>query len=232
MGFLVENKFFVFCLIVVIFVISIIIFKSTTTPSVEEFIEIYWELSMAENLVKTTYIPCNADCSVSEIYRVGNIQLNKKDYSLTIFDSETPMKYDSLCIDFNQDGFYCDEGEGPLKERYTFSIGTNFFNVLSLKEDKAVIAHYPKDLTVEDFTIGFVIESHYTDPVYLDVNLLVNETLKKSEKLSVQPKQKIIRNFPVSLSKDGLYKIKVSLFVTPSDEEVFIDFLVNKESSQ
>lgn len=232
MKFLVENKFFYFCLIAVIIVIAIIIFISKITPSAEEFIEVYWELSIAEDLVEITRIPCKTDCSVSEIYRVGNIHLKNKNYNLAIFDSEIPLEYDSLCIDFNQDGIYCDEGEGPMKEYYTFAIDTDFFNIVNVKKDRVVIAHYPKDLTVENFTIGFVIESHYTNTVYLDVNLLVNETLKISKKLSIEPKQKIIRNYEVSLPEDGLYKIKVSLFVVLSDEEVFIDFWVNKKSNQ
>jgi len=227
-----ENILFYFCSILVIFVIFVIIFISSITPSAEEFIEVYWEISVVENLVNKTQITCNLEnCSRSGIYRIGNIHLNNIDYNLAIFDSEVPIKYDSLCVDLNQDGVYCDEGEGPMKERYTFSIGTDFFSILNLNEDKVIIAHFPKDLTVQTFTIGFIIESHYNQTVNLNVNLLVNETMKKSEKLSIEPKQKTIQNFTVSLPEDGLYKIKVSVFVLPNDEEIFIDFWVNKNSS-
>jgi len=232
MNFSAENKLFYFCLIVSIFVIVIIIFKSTITPSAEEFLEVYWEPSIAEDLVNKTQIPCNsAECSKSGIYRVGDIHLKNTDYDLIVFDSEKPMIYDSLCIDLNQNGIYCDDNEGPMKQHYTFSIDTDFFNILGLNEDKVIIAHYPKDLTEENFTIGFIIESHYNNPVNLDVNLFVNETLEKSENLSIEPKQKVSKNFAVVLSEDGLHKIKVSVFVLPSNEEIFIDFWVNKNSS-
>lgn len=232
MKFPVENKLFFFCLIAVIFVIVVIIFISAITPSSEEFIEVYWELYSTENLMKKTHVSCNAEkCSKSGVYRVGSIRLNDVDYGFVLFDTETPFYYASLCVDFNQNEIYCDEGEGPMNIDSTFSIDTKFFSVLNLEEDRVAIAHFPKDLTVQDFTVGFIIESHYTDTVNLDINLLVNETLKESKKLLMGPGQKIIQDFTVSLSEDGLYKIKVSVFVLPGDEEVFIDFWVNKNSS-
>ncbi len=233
MEFLIENKFFFFCLTAAIFVIAIIIFVSTITPSAEQFIEVYWELFNVENLFDKSYVPCNLkNCSMSGIYKIGNFHFNDTDYGLVVIDPESPNRYDSICIDFNQDESYCDEGEGPMKELYTFSIGNDFFSIFNLRKDRVIIAHSPKDITTQKFKIGFVIESHYKNPVNLDVNLLVNETLKQAKNLSLDPGQKTIQTFTVTLPEDGLYKIKISVIVLPTEEEIFIDFLVNKYSSQ
>ena len=225
-----NHGIFLFLLVFSFIILSIIIYISETSPSKEEFVEVYWQMFKAKNLDYADDVNCKIFfCSKSEIYKIGGINLNGKNFGIVLTDLEEADEYNFLCIDFNDDDVYCDDGEGPFRERESFLIDSNAFNVLDIRGDDIVIAHYPKEIYEQNFTVGFVIKSYYSHSEDFDISLFVNESLENSMTLELQPEEETISQFEVSLPSEGLFKVKVSVSPLTTDEKANIDFWVEKK---
>jgi len=165
---------------------------------------------------------------LSGIYRIGNVEINWIDYSVIIIDSYEAGVYYNLCIDIDNDEIYCEEVEGPFGFRDTFFIESNVFNINTFYGDNIIIAHYPSITENENFTVGFIVKSYYQKNLDFNVSLYINETLEKSEILSMKPGEEIVLKYPVSLPEAGLFKVKISVSPVSAKEEAHIDFWVNK----
>jgi hypothetical protein len=223
-----DNRFFFLCLISIFIVLIIIIYVSVTSSPKEEFVEIYWQVFEIKNLENTIKVNCLGACTLSGVYRIGDVEINGITYSVIIIDPYEAGVYSNLCIDTDNDEIYCEGGEGPFEFQGTFFIGPNAFNVMNFYEDNVIIAHYPKLTENEKNTVGFALKSYYKKTTDFNVSLHVNESLKKSEILAINPQEEIILKYIVSLPEVGLSKIKISVSPVSTKEEAYIDFWVNR----
>lgn len=225
-----NQTVFFFLLVFILVVIGIIVYISATSPSKEEFVEVYWQQNGVKNLRYTYDGNCKIlNCSKSGIFKIGNVNLYKKIFGIIITDLEKSGEYDALCIDFNDDGIFCDYGEGPFRERDSFLIDSDAFSVLSLTEKNIIFVHYPREVYVQNFTIGFVINSHYSDVKYFNVSLFINESLENSKTLKIESNKQVLSHFEVSLPSKGLFKVEVSVSPLKTDEKAIIDFWVERK---
>jgi hypothetical protein len=223
-----QDRLFFFLLVFTFVILSIIIYISITSPSKEEFVEVYWQVFRANEFNSKTDVNCKLfNCSKSRTYKIGNIDLNGKIFGIVLIDREKAGDYNSLCIDSNNDNVYCDDEEGPFGERGSFSIDSGAFNVIAFKENDIVIAHYPKEVHTQNFTIGFVIKSHYFHTGDFNISLFVNESLENSNTLKLGSKEETLSKFEVSLPSEGLFKVKVFVSPVETNEKANIDFWVN-----
>lgn len=224
-----NDKIFYLSLAFSLLILSVIAYVSVTSPTKEEFVEVYWKVSKVENMIDTENIECKlVNCSMSGVYKFGRVNLNDKNYDIIKIDPGGPGDYYSLCIDFNENQEYCDIEEGPFPYRDTFFIDSHAFNILSLVDD-IVIAHYPKEVKDQNFTAGFVIKSYYSKTMDFDVGLYVNETLQKDKILTIQKNQEVTSYFDVELPTEGMFKVKVVVSPLTIEKEAYIDFWVKRE---
>jgi len=225
-----NQTVFFFLLMFIIVVIGIIVYISATSSSKEEFVEVYWQVNSVKNLRYTRDLNCKiVNCSKSGIYKIGSISLNEKIFSVILIDLDRPGEYYHSCIDFNNDGVYCDYREGPFRERDSFLIDKDAFSVLSIRENNIVIDHHPKEVYDQNFTVGFVIKSHYFDTESFNISLFVNESLEKSKIVKLKPEGEVLSHFEVSLPTKGLFKVEVSVSPLKTDEKAIIDFWVERK---
>lgn len=220
----ISQEFFLLGLTIAI--LAIMIFISSTSPSKEEFIELHW------SIFKISFIPKNQvtcvlrPCSISGDYKFGNLDLNGKTYGIILIDLENPRRYDNMCIDMNRNDVFCEQNEGPFIEGSSFLIESKSFNIISFEENNFAIANYPKIVNSSNFTVGFVIRSFYHRNMNFNLSMFVNETLEKSEVISLVPKQELTMNYSVSLKGEGLNKILIVANSSEGNQQSAIDFWV------
>ena len=224
-----NNKIFYSSLILTLIILSLIIYVSSVQPSKEEFVEIYWQVSRSDDLISTDRVDCRIEgCSQSGTYYTGSIDLSGMNFGLITTDLYEFEDYGYTCIDFNDNDTFCEETEGPFVEGDTFFIDNNGFNIFSISDKNIVVAHYPKKVSQENFTVGFVVKSVYHKPLDIDIKLLVetNETETKIQNL--KPNEEIVSSFNVKLPAKGLYKVKVVISSATIDRENEIYFWVER----
>jgi len=226
-----NDKIFFFCIFLLLFVVIIIIYLSITLPSKEQFVELYWKVSELKDITNKTDVNCSMiNCSLSVIYRVGTIDLANKSYGGMITDPRKKGMYDSVCIDFNQNGIFCEKNEGPFKIGDSFMINSSSFNIMNSKNDQIFIADYPKETNVSNFTVGFVIKSDYYEIKNFTMGLFLNDTLQNSEIVTVEPNQAITNHYVIHLPENGLYRIRIAVLPLTMKENTYIEFWVKKFS--
>jgi len=222
-----NDKIFYSSLIFSLIILSLIIYVSSTQSSKEEFIELYWQVFISEDLNGTNMVDCIIEnCSKSGIYKIGSINLSGINFRTIVTDLDELNEYKYTCIDFNNNDIHCEESEGPLKERDTFFVSNNGFNIFLVSEKNVIISHYPKIVSQQNFTIGFVVKSHYHSALDLNIILSVDSNLSKTRILTLKPNEEIISSFNVTLPTKGLHKVKITTMTTEGENE--IDFWVNR----
>lgn len=216
----------IFLLLLTIVVIAAVIYISATSPSKEEFIELHWKIYKV-NFSHKAQVNCKLNpCSISGVYNFGNVTFDKKNYKIVLVDLWKDRLYDAMCIDINDNNVFCEKGEGPFRERNSFLIDSNSFNIISLEEKNFAIANYPRAVNVSNFTVGFVVKSFHSKNMDFNVSMFVNETMKKSEVLTLTPGQELDLEYPVFLQKEGLYKVGITVTSLATDQQALIDFWV------
>lgn len=205
----VKDKRFYLYLFLFIGVLSVLIYLSSSFTSKEEFVELYWTTSKVENLKEVAQVSCEIEnCSLSHIYKTGEVELNNKSLSILVTDLDESGKYDAFCIDTNNDEKYCSSGEGPFRYYETFFVGSSPFNSLDFEERQIVFVNYPNYVFVKNFTVSFIAKSFYLESSYFDIDVSVNGSLQYNEAVVLEPKQEIVRQVNISLPSKGLYKVE------------------------
>lgn len=205
----VKDKKFYLYLFLFIGVLSVLIYLSSSFTSKEEFVELHWATSKVGNLKEVSQVSCEIEnCSLSHIYKIGKVELNNKSLSILVTDLNESGKYDAFCIDMNNDGKYCSNGEGPFRYYETFFVGSSPFNSLDFEERQIVFANYPKYVFVNNFTVSFIAKSFYLESSSFDINVSVNGSLQYNEAVVLEPKQEIARQVNISLPGKGLYRVE------------------------
>jgi len=224
-----NDKTFYSSLILTLIILSLIIYISYSQPSKEEFVEIHWQIFRSDDLTSTDRVDCMIEsCSISELYAIGNIDLDGTNYRIITTDLIEFNEYDYACIDFNNNGIFCEESEGPFEERDTFLIDDNGFNIFSISNKNVVVTHYPKNVSQEDFTVGFVVKSFYHKPADIEITLSVETNEAETRIRTLNPNEEIISKFNVTLPTVGLYKVKISTTPKTINKENEIYFLVER----
>jgi len=228
---IVKDKKFYLYLVLFIVILSVLIYLSASFKSKEEFVELYWTTSKVENLKEVSQVSCEIEnCSVSHIYKIGELELNDKNLSIMITDLNESGKYDAFCIDANNDGKYCSSGEGPFRYYETFFVGSSPFSSLEFGEKQIVFVNYPNYVSVKKFTVSFIAKSFYLESSYFDINVSVNNYLQYNETVKLEPKQEILRQINISVPSKGLYRVEAVIKPTYASGPLStIDFLVNRE---
>lgn len=227
-----DGKIFLFCSLSLLFAMAVIIYTSISLPSEEEFVELYWKAAELTGLKEETDVNCAIDdCSLSGFYKLGSVNLLDNYYNAIITDLNAEDVYDSICIDFNKNGVYCEKSEGPFAKGDSFGIGSNLnlFSVVLSKSDKFYIFNFPKRTNASNFTVGFSAKSNYKEAKNLNLALFVNETMQYSESLPIEPQQEISKYYPVRLPSAGLYKVKIEVLPLTVEDRTYIEFWVEKE---
>lgn len=224
-----NDKIFFSSLILTLIILSVIIYISSVQPSKEEFIEVHWQILRSGDLTGTDSVVCKIEnCSKSGIYKIGNIDLDGMNFGLITIDSDKSNKYNYTCIDFNKNGIYCEEDEGPFKERDTFLINNNGFNFFSISDKNVVVAYYPKTVDQENFTVGFVLKSHYKRTLDIKTTMSVDNNEPQSKIQTLKADEEIISTFNVTLSTVGLHEVKISTTPTTIDMRNEIYFWIER----
>jgi len=223
-----DNSLY-FLLAITFVVLVAMVYVSATLPMKEEFVEIYWKIIKIETLMDIKEVNCLIDpCSLSGVYKFGELELNNKTFNVLVNDLIEAERYDTICIDWNHDDIYCDLDEGPYGTRESFILDSDGYNVILFKEAKVYITNYPKEVNVSNFTIGYVIKSYYSSTSDFKLNLFVNDTLEKTETLTINPNQEVTLKTKIILPTKALYKVKISISKLNTDQEAYIDFWVRK----
>jgi hypothetical protein len=217
-------------LFLTIVILGIVVYVSATSPSKEEFTELYWKIFKVDFLQKAQVVCALKPCSISGFYDFGNITLDNKNYRIVLVDLDTAWQYSAMCIDINQNNVFCEKGEGPFRERDSFLIGSDSFTIISSNEKNFAIANYPRRVNVNNFTVGYVVKSYYRKTQDFNVSLFVNETLKESKILTISPQQEIVSQFNVFLPSKGLFRVKIDVTPSTTSQKSYIDFWVNASS--
>jgi hypothetical protein len=165
---------------------------------------------------------------MSGIYKIGNINLDGMNFNLITTDLNKSNEYVSTCIDFNKNGTYCEKTEGPFRERDTFLIDNDSFNFFWVSDKNVIVAHYPKRVSQENFTIGFVMKSHYSRTIDTKITLFVDTNQTRSKIQTLKPNEEIISKFDVTLPTLGPHKVKISTTPTTINKENEIYFWVER----
>lgn len=227
---IVKDKKFYLYLFLFIGVLSVLIYLSASFTSKEEFVELYWTTSKVENLKEVSQVSCEIEnCSLSHIYKIGELEVNDKNLSILITDLNESGEYDAFCIDANNDGKYCSSGEGPFRYYETFFVGSSPFSSLDFGEKQIVFVNYPRYVSVQNFTVSFIAKSFYLESSYFDINVSVNSSLQYNKTVMLEPKQEILSQVNISLPSNGLYKVEVLVKPTYASGPLStIDFWVNR----
>jgi hypothetical protein len=227
--FQIKDKNFLLLMILTIAVLTVIVYVSATSPSKEEFIEIYWKISKIENLTVTSKAICKMNnCSISGISKIGDVELAGGKLKTIIMDMKEAKKYDYFCIDINHDSIYCEESEGPFRYNDSFLVDENGFNAIKVDENDLIVINYPNEVNVSSFKVGFVAKSYYKKVVDLNVSLFMNDTLKNSKTMKLYPQQETLEYFPVDLPEKGQFKIRIASLPLTLDQRLYIDFWVKR----
>ncbi len=83
--------------------------------------------------------------------------------------------------------------------------------------------NYPKNVSQQNFTVDFVIKSHYAEAQDFDVTLSVDSNLTETKIFNLKPNEELVSSFNVTLTTEGSYKIEivVSSLMTQEKNEIY-----------
>jgi hypothetical protein len=210
-------------------VMCVSILFSINLPSREEYVEMYWSLSQVEGIRNVTQANCtipptfqkvaSSICSLSGINEVGNVNLAGRRYGILIMDLEKAGYYDSFCIDLNNNMRYCDSGEGPFMYYETFFLGSSAFKSLYFNQTRFVFANYPRYVFDQNFTVSFVVNSHYSRRLNFNVSVFANQTILFSKAMELLPNKPVLLNVSMLLPKVGLFNVRANARPKGSEDE-------------
>jgi len=87
---------------------------------------------------------------------------------------------------------------------------------------------YPKNVSQQDFTVGFVIKSYYARTLDFDVTLSVDSDQTETKIVTLKPNEEIISRFNVTLPTEGLHNVKITTTPTTIEKENEIEFWVER----
>ncbi|MBD3155594.1 MAG: hypothetical protein GF368_02975 [Candidatus Aenigmarchaeota archaeon] len=174
-------------LILLFFIVLSYISVSPSLP--RGFVDVYWEFINVENPWPTDTALCkDMKCSLSGISKIREIQIGHSNYDILFMDINQPEKYDSICVDVNDNDIYCEHAEGPFSPSETFLIGGSTYSYRFLGEESIVIFFYPQKLIGRTvFTISYNIKSYYLDAKKYDVVLTVNNNIVSKQEIFLRP---------------------------------------------
>jgi amino acid transporter len=225
-----DKLFFYLHLFLLIAIVFVLIYLSIITPSREEYVELYWKTTEVKNIQNYSDIECEIEnCSLSGIYKVGDLTLNNEYYKIMITDLDESGEYDAFCIDLDRDDKYCENVEGPYRYYETFFIDSSAFSSLYFDENQIIFINYPDYVYIENFTVSFVVKSLYSTNLNFNIRVLVNDTLQHDELLELYPGEEILKKVNISLPTENRYKVKVVVSSEVYDEGAYIDFWVDRK---
>ena len=87
---------------------------------------------------------------------------------------------------------------------------------------------YPKNVSQNDFTVDFVIKSHYAKTQDFDINLSVDSNHNEIKTLTLKPNEEIVSSFNVTLTTQGLHKVEIITSLPTTQEKNEIYFWVDR----
>lgn len=221
-------------------VMCISILFSIRLPSKEEYVEMYWSLSQVEGIRNVTQVNCTIPptfqkvaanrCSLSGIHEVGSVNLAGRGYGILIMDLGKAGYYDSFCIDLNGNMNYCDSGEGPFMYYETFFLDSSAFKSLYFNQSRYVFANYPRYVFDQNFTVSFVVNSHYSRKLNFNVSVFANQTIMFSKAMELLPGKPVLLNVSMTLPKVGLFNVRANARPKGSEDEgATIDFWADRQ---
>jgi len=87
---------------------------------------------------------------------------------------------------------------------------------------------YPKNVSQNNFTVDFVIKSHYAKTQDFNITLSVDSNQSETKIITLKPNEKIVSNFNVTLTTEGLHKVKIITSLLSTQEKNEIYFWVKK----
>jgi hypothetical protein len=222
-----KDRLFYINLILVLFVISNLIYLSILAPANEEFTELSWRLWKIDDLTIANKVDCNMErCTLSGFSKVSKFNLGSNEYSILFMDLNSPEKYDSICIDVNRNGTYCDAWEGPFWPSSSFFIDGEAFNFRLLTNDSILILNYPNTVRNESFSVSYNIKSYYSKTTDYDLYLVINGTAYSKRQIALEPNESMTVNENVTLPGNGTYKVEVYAYPDSTSDGVSISFFV------
>lgn len=211
----IDMVFYVNLTLILIFFIALSYIS--VNPSLPRgFADVYWEFINVENPWPTDTVLCkDMKCSLSGINKVKEIQIGYSNYDILFMDINQPEKYDSICVDVNDNDIYCEYAEGPFSPSETFLIGESTYSYRFLGEESIVIFFYPQKLAGRTvFTVSYSIKSYYLDAKKYDVVLTVNNNIVSKQEIFLRPlERRMIQEEITILPIQREHKIEV--IVTP-----------------
>ena len=225
-----PNKTFYLNLSLILAFFLIFVYLSFNSSSNEGFIELYWDFTKVEHHYTQPDLECfNMTCSLSGTNKVQITRIDQDWYNILFLDINYPGKYDSICIDFNHNNLYCEDGEGPIWPPLGFMIGNKTYSY-NLIEDGIIIFSHPKRVVnTTDFVVSYVTESHYTDLMEFDVTVKVDDYVLSREEMVLEPGERLLVEQEVSISEEKRQH-KVEIIISPKripDQSAKINFFVN-----
>jgi len=223
-----NDKIFYSSLIITFIVLSLIIYISYVQPSKEEFAEVYWQVFKSEDLTAASQVNCSlVNCSKSGFHK-GTINLNGKNFGIITTDLDKLLEYKYTCIDFNNNNTYCEKTEGPFKNLDSFFIGNDGYSILEVLYNNVFVIHYPKNVTQQNFIVGFVVKSHYAKTMEFRATLVIDSTQVESKIITLNPNEEAVSNFNIILPTKGSHKVQIIISSLEQKSENEIGFFVNR----
>lgn len=223
-----TDKTFYLNLVLIVVFFSLLIYLSMKFPSTEEFVELYWEFVKVENPTDEYDAVCkDASCSLSGINKFKKAKIDQVEYDILFLDLNEPEKYDSICIDLNQNDVYCEDEEGPFWSPEGFMINNTTFSY-NLFGDGIVIFSFPKKLVNRtDFEVSYNIRSHYSKILEFDVTLTVNDEVFSEKEIILEPNQQMLIKDQVSIpEEERLHEVEVVVSPRKGGQSAKINFFV------
>jgi hypothetical protein len=87
---------------------------------------------------------------------------------------------------------------------------------------------YPKKISQQNFTVDFVIKSHYTKIQNFNITLFVDSNQNENKIITLEPKEEIVFGFNITITTKGLHKVKMITSSQTTHETNEIYFWVEK----
>lgn len=224
-----NNRLFYLNLVLFLIVVCNLIYLSIAVPPKEEFVELSWKLSKVEDVTDVYGPDCRIErCSLSGINKIGKAELDNEEYNILLIDLNEPEKYDAVCIDLNHNDAYCENlEEGPFWPPDGFFIGSSAFSFNLLGSDNIIIFNYPKNVDEINFTVSYIVKSHYSDTLDYDLFLAINRTTSSAKTITLEPNQEALIQENVILPRKGDYRVEVLVSPVGVSEKASISFFVS-----
>jgi hypothetical protein len=214
-------------ILLLLFILALILTSVIMEPD-EEFAELSWTFIKVEDPWEISDVSCeNITCSLSGVNKFKPIKINQEEYPLLFLDINTPGKYDSICIDFDRDGVFCEDDEGPIWSSKGFLIGENAYSYNFL-DNGIIIFNFPRRMVnMTDFIVSYTLQSHYSRPMEFDISLRVNNRPFSEKEILLNPGEKAILEEEVSIPEElGKYKVEIIVSPKTNNRSAIINFFV------